>query len=906
MRRLLLRNPMIKTPRFPWGNFPDVIRNGDLGELKREPEYAAAKAGDVDAAFDLVVRIVRPEFVDAVSRLGALHHRPILLPVLAEESAGNNRIPLGFAELLSDRLGWPVEREVLQIARAHRTDAGADHRLVSHPVFDGPVAQDAGYILIDDTLTMGGTIADLRGFAMNRGGQVLGSAVGVAHEGALHLPIKPGMIESIYTKHGKDVAEAFAQEQWGYGIDCLTQGEAGHIRKAVSLDALRDRFLAARHARSKRSDAREISSPPNEERQYQESIEVHLDALPGHPSSFIESPAGGLDFGELPEEAARIIRRQAGPIRLLESDLRHIEERHGDQIRQAGYPTIEDFVRSIAKDYNRIYPARSGSMAILVHRIGLERFAIIRLQPSQECEGPDYYAVKTASLCRPGYLLNRNPLLEQDGPIQSLARDPFDPGTEADVKSLSNGELSVKVLQTHPPPVASSHVPRNPFDTTQEKPVMAAQIDHKFSYGPLDVVATNDEKSPGLHVIHADVGNSAFLPEGDPLHKEVLALIEKNPHSKGFVANQIQARLEQEGRWHGPQIDEEGISFGPSVTQEVQTEVGKQSFQLEEIPAKKVDLPDELANQLNPRVQIRPLVLRDGAHLAPLALEPGDVLKGYVVGGAMDHLPDSKDLDKSMYSMDRHSFPAKQQRFGLEELEQARAAAQKMAAETVITMDGMEAAYQQNTGLPFSIRFPGESGKRWDALKVAHQEQVVDVAEQRDGPSEPEQKPSTPDLTANWPGSSLKPEVQAEEQKAPKQESEAPARVFPKKVPPEILLADQKKGKPLVLDHGDKVSVTNRAMIGFGKEAEERRNNAVLVGLKAAKERFGEPIRFSGNPAFEVKTIELAVKHGIQLEPATEHGKRAYEKALEAKNALGPSVNRAPTKTVQKEKGVEL
>lgn len=34
--------------RYPWGNFPDVIRNGDLGELKREPEYLVAKAGDVD------------------------------------------------------------------------------------------------------------------------------------------------------------------------------------------------------------------------------------------------------------------------------------------------------------------------------------------------------------------------------------------------------------------------------------------------------------------------------------------------------------------------------------------------------------------------------------------------------------------------------------------------------------------------------------------------------------------------------------------------------------------------------------------------------------------------------------------------------------------------------------------
>jgi len=42
------------------------------------------------------------------------------------------------------------------------------------------------------------------------------------------------------------------------------------------------------------------------------------------------------------------------------------------------------------------------------------------------------------------------------------------------------------------------------------------------------------------------------------------------------------------------------------------------------------------------------------------------------------------------------------------------------------------------------------------------------------------------------------------------------------------------------------------------------------------------------------------------LEPATEHGKRAYEKALEAKNALGPSQHRAPVKQKVVEKGIGL
>ncbi|MHB8249229.1 MAG: hypothetical protein ACYDCX_10155 [Acidithiobacillus sp.] len=97
---------------------------------------------------------------------------------------------------------------------------------------------------------------------------------------------------------------------------------------------------------------------------------------------------------------------------------------------------------------------------------------------------------------------------------------------------------------------------------------MAARIDHLFSYGPLDVVDTNDEKKPGLRIVHADAKSGAFIPQEDPLHREIRNLIDKNPHSKGFVANQIHARIEQEGRWTGPGLDAEGLSFGPSRSPE--------------------------------------------------------------------------------------------------------------------------------------------------------------------------------------------------------------------------------------------------------------------------------------------------------------------------------------------------
>jgi hypothetical protein len=53
------------------------------------------------------------------------------------------------------------------------------------------------------------------------------------------------MLRKLQDKHG-DELELWCKEQFGFGIDSLTQGEAGHLAKAPSLDAIRDRIAEAR------------------------------------------------------------------------------------------------------------------------------------------------------------------------------------------------------------------------------------------------------------------------------------------------------------------------------------------------------------------------------------------------------------------------------------------------------------------------------------------------------------------------------------------------------------------------------------------------------------------------------------------------------------------------------------
>lgn len=112
----------------------------------------------------------------------------------------------------------------------------------------------------------------------------------------------------------------------------------------------------------------------------------------------------------------------------------------------------------------------------------------------------------------------------------------------------------------------------------------------------------------------------------------------------------------------------------------------------------------------------------------------------------------------------------------------------------------------------------------------------------------------------------------------------APKREFPKKNPPEVLLANPRNNKPHVKDFGDHIVVTRRAMFGAGKAARAKSEQAVTVGLQAAAERFGQPVRFEGNPGFLEETAKQAVKLGIKLEPGNRLAEAIYAKALDARD----------------------
>lgn len=226
------------------GTSPDVDIATPLGTLKAHPDYAAAKGGDVEAAYRLVKASLPDSYIEGLkAKLG--DRKPTVVPVHAEEATGKNEIPRAFAEVLGARLGLPVDTDIIQSDRAMHTGKGAFHRLAFHATFDGPVEKGGHYLIADDTVTMGGTLSNLRGHIEANGGHVDGILALSGHPNSSKIGLSAETLLKLKAKYGEGL-DKYLQHEFGFGTDALTEGEAGHVLKAGSLDTVRDRIAQAR------------------------------------------------------------------------------------------------------------------------------------------------------------------------------------------------------------------------------------------------------------------------------------------------------------------------------------------------------------------------------------------------------------------------------------------------------------------------------------------------------------------------------------------------------------------------------------------------------------------------------------------------------------------------------------
>jgi len=251
--------PSMKSVRNAWGDFPEVVLLSKLGSAKNHQGYEAAKGGDMDAALDVVNSIITEEKIEEIHRI-LQGRKPILAPVIADELSGENKLPIAYASILSEKLGLQVDNGIVQIVRAYHTDAGAFHRIAINPIFEGEIVEDQDYLIIDDTLAMGGTVTSLKGYIEINGGRVILASTLTGYPAAANIVVKENMIQSLRDKHG-DELEEYLKKELEYGIEKLTQGEAGHIKATPSVDELRKRIVEAKREAGRDESSRRNTFP---------------------------------------------------------------------------------------------------------------------------------------------------------------------------------------------------------------------------------------------------------------------------------------------------------------------------------------------------------------------------------------------------------------------------------------------------------------------------------------------------------------------------------------------------------------------------------------------------------------------------------------------------------------------
>jgi hypothetical protein len=252
--------------RLPWPvNFPDVIIHADVIARDSHPDYHAAKSGDAVAALALAQDLVSP---DAVARLAQIvgSSPAVLLPVIADEQTGFNAIPDALAQLLGRLLQREVAAgEIVQSNTVGHTRALAFQRLVTPATFDGNVYMGANYVLVDDHIGLGGTLANLRGYVEARGGKVIAMTTLTESRDARSISLQEQTKTMLWQKHGQAL-DHFWKRQFGYGIDCLTEVEALNLFRQQSLASITD-FLAQAAIEARRrgleATARITAKPKN-------------------------------------------------------------------------------------------------------------------------------------------------------------------------------------------------------------------------------------------------------------------------------------------------------------------------------------------------------------------------------------------------------------------------------------------------------------------------------------------------------------------------------------------------------------------------------------------------------------------------------------------------------------------
>src|ERR1700730_15070791 len=231
--------PELRVYRSPWRDFPDVVVQTTIAKLKAHSDYPNAKAGDPESGIRVVSDLLKPAKVTFTI--------DAIVPVLQLDANKRNSIPISYASLLATELQVPVSPNFLQINQVSHTGADAASRILGQPIFDGKIQAGTRVLVVDDVVTYGSTIANLRGWLAHQGVTVVGSTSMAAAFGATKLVPPAEVVERLSSRFPAEVQQL--ADNLGFDVRTFTNREARYLGEIKTLETFQSLVQASARIR---------------------------------------------------------------------------------------------------------------------------------------------------------------------------------------------------------------------------------------------------------------------------------------------------------------------------------------------------------------------------------------------------------------------------------------------------------------------------------------------------------------------------------------------------------------------------------------------------------------------------------------------------------------------------------